>query len=281
MSRVLIAGCGYVGTALARRLLAAGWEVHGLRRDPRGLPEGVAPVAADLTDPRTLTGLPTDLDAVVYTASPDERTPRAYRDAYVTGLSHLLAAVTAGARMPGRLVLTTSTAVFGEAGGGWVGETTPPQPTSFSGHALLEAECVALAGPVPASVVRLGGIYGPGRSRLVERVRQGSARCVPERPRYTNRIHREDCAGVLHHLLGLPAPDPVYVAVDDAPAERCEVVRFIADRLGVSPPPEVAPGEAASRRGGGKRCRNDRLKASGYRLRYPTYRDGYEALLAA
>lgn len=281
MSRVLIAGCGYVGTALARRLLADGREVHGLRRDPRGLPEGVSPVAADLTDPRTLTGLPTELDAVVYTASPDERTPGAYRDAYVTGLSHLLAAVAADARPPRRLVLTTSTAVFGESGGGWVGETTPPSPASFTGHALLEAERVALTGPVPASVVRLGGIYGPGRSRLVERVRRGRAPCLKDQPRYTNRIHRDDCAGVLHHILGLAEPAPVYVAVDDAPAERCDVLRFIADRLGVSPPPEAVPGEAGGRRGGGKRCRNDRLKASGYRLRYPTYREGYGALLAA
>jgi nucleoside-diphosphate-sugar epimerase len=128
-------------------------------------------------------------------------------------------------------------------------------------------------------VVRFGGIYGPGRTRLIDSVRSGQARCEPGL--YTNRIHRDDCAGVLEHLLALAAPAPLYIGVDDEPALQCEVLRWLAQQLGVPPPvPSGAPDDSR-RRGGNKRCCNARLRASGYRLLYPSYCEGYTALLRA
>ncbi|MGH7858881.1 MAG: SDR family oxidoreductase, partial [Candidatus Binatia bacterium] len=94
----------------------------------------------------------------------------------------------------------------------------------------------------------------------------------------TNRIHRDDCAGVLRHLLDLRAPEPLYVAVDDEPASQCEVYRWIAARIG-APAPRAEPG--ARPRRNNKRCRNARLHASGYVFRYPTYREGYGSLIDA
>ena len=124
--------------------------------------------------------------------------------------------------------------------------------------------------------VRFGGIYGEGRTWLVERVRAG-ARCVAEPPLYTNRIHREDCAGVLAHLLALERPAPCYLAVDGAPAPQCEVMDWIAGRLGLPAPEREAAGAPRA----SKRCRNDRLLASGYRLRFPSYREGYGRMLGS
>lgn len=277
MRRVLIAGCGYVGSALAGVLAADGHRVFAVRRDADGLPGEVVPVVADLTAPASLTDLPPDLDAVAYTASPDGRDEADYRAAYLDGVSNLLEALAAAGQQPQRVVLTTSTAVYGQTDGSWVDETTVPRPPTATAAVLVEAEQRLAAGPFPGVVLRLGGIYGAGRTRLVARVRDGRAACTEGPPVYSNRIHRDDAAGALQHLLSLPQPDPVYLGVDDDPADRCEVLRFLADRLGVPPPP-VRPGRAG--RPGNKRCRNRRLRSSGYRLRYPSYRDGYGELLA-
>ena len=278
MERVLIAGCGDVGTAIGRRLAAAGVEVFGLRRHVDALPNGIVPVAADLTDPGSLRGLPDGLDAVVVAVAADERTEAGYRSTYVDGLSHLLGALAgrgAGGGLPARLLLVSSTAVYGQSDGAWVDEDTPTAPTRFTGRVMLDAEALVAQAGTRGIVLRCAGIYGPGRTRLLRQVRDGEASCH-EVTAYTNRIHRDDAAGAAAHLLTLDDPEPVYLAADDDPAPRCEVLRWLADRLG-APDPPVEPG--ASSRGANKRCRNDRLRASGYTLAYPTFREGYEDVL--
>jgi nucleoside-diphosphate-sugar epimerase len=113
--RVLIAGCGYVGSALAQRLAADGAQVFGLARRPVGLPPGVEPLAADLGDPATLEALPEGLELVFYAASSDARDPAAYERAYVLGVSNLLARL-ASYQTPRRFFLVSSTSVYGAAG---------------------------------------------------------------------------------------------------------------------------------------------------------------------
>lgn len=269
--RLLIAGCGYVGSALATAVAADGHPVWGLKRTPEGLPEGVTPVAADLTDPSSLRAVPTDVDAVVYAVSADARDPAAYRAAYVLGLERLLDRV----GEVDRLLYVSSTAVYGQTDGSWADEDSPTTPTAFTGEILLEGEGTARA--AGGTVLRLAGIYGPGRTRLVDQVRAGQAPCPPAAT-YTNRIHRDDAAGALGHLLVLPAPVDTYVGVDDDPAERCTVLRWLAGRLDA---PEPVVTDEPARRGGNKRLSNARLKASGYRFRYPSFRDGYAAMLGA
>ena len=281
MARILIAGCGYVGAALAERLVAEGHAVWGLRRDPKGLPSAVRPLAADLTDPGTLRNLPSGLECVVYTAAPDRLDDAAYRSIYVDGLSHVLDALQHQGQKPRRVFFTSSTAVYAQSAGEWVDEASPIEPTHFSGMRMLEAERLVRSGPFPATVLRLGGIYGPGRAGLIERVRRGEAVCTDGPPTYTNRIHRDDCASVLQHLMALPQPDDLYLGVDHEPAEDCVVLRWLAGRLGVPPPRVENPTlGSAQRRRGNKRCRNARLVASGYIFRYPTFRDGYGALFS-
>jgi nucleoside-diphosphate-sugar epimerase len=280
--RVLIAGCGYVGSALARRLADARCEVFGLRRTPSGLPDGIRPIAADLSVRATLRVLPADLGAVVYTAAADGFHEAAYRAAYVDGLRNLLAALEEQAQSPRRILFTSSTAVYGQSNGEWIDEASPTAPRRFSGRCLLEGEQLVLASRYPSLVVRLGGIYGPGRTRLIENVRSGKARLREGPPHYTNRIHRDDCAGVLEHLLGLEAPQRLYLGVDCEPADEALVLHWLAERLGVPLPPlEPERGTANGRSPGSKRAANDRLLASGYRFIYPTFREGYGALLSA
>jgi len=141
--------------------------------------------------------------------------------------------------------------------------------------------------PWPAVVIRFGGIYGPGRTRLIDSVRAGTATRPAGPPLYTNRIHRDDCARVLEHLLFLPTPAPLYLAVDDDPAPLGEVLSWLATQIDVPEPPLAVSqplkpggrgGDPAARARASKRCRHTRLRASGFQFRYPSYRDGYAAL---
>ncbi len=281
MARVLIAGCGYVGTALGRELAARGDQVFGLRRRPEDLPREIHGVAADLCEPGSLDALPHGLQAVVYAASATGFSDEAYRAAYVDGVRNLLDALVRRNQAPRRIVFTSSTAVYGQQEGEWVDEDSVPAPVGFSGRRLLEGEKLLSGGPFPAVVLRLGGIYGPGRTRLVESVRSGSAVC--REGLYTNRIHRDDAAGAVAHLLALERPAPLYVGVDQEPAEECALLGWIAERIGAPPPRREAAGAVATRAGGrphgSKRCRSERLRRSGYRFRHPSYREGYGALL--
>jgi nucleoside-diphosphate-sugar epimerase len=282
MAQILIAGCGYVGTALGLRLSAAGHVVWGLRRSAEGAPPGIRYVAADLTVPKTLQELPPGLDAVFYTAAPNGSDDAAYGAIYVDGLRYLLEALVRQRQSPRRIMFTSSTAVYAQSAGEWVDEMSPTEPTHFSGRRVLEGERLLLGGPFPATAIRFGGIYGPGRTSLIERVRQGLATCRDGPPLYTNRIHRDDCAGALHHLMSLPQPDSLYLGVDHEPAEHCGVLRWLADQLGAPPPRVVVSAVADTRRHRtNKRCSNAKLVASGYAFRYSTFREGYTALLAA
>lgn len=274
MARVLIAGCGYVGGELGRRLVARGDLVWGLRRRPGDLADGIAPLSRDLTRPDTLADLPADIDAVVFTAGSDASSPEAYEAIYVAGLCNLLTALQAQGQHPARVLVVTSTAVYAQQNGEWVDESSPTEPTSFQGRTMLASEAAARKRPFHTTTVRFGGIYGPGRTRIVDQIRRRALRIAPGTS-YTNRIHRDDCAGVLAHLLDVAHVDNVYLGVDCEPATRREVVDWIADRLGVE-----RPGEDPQAAGPlNKRCSNRRLLASGFEFQYPTFREGYGALI--
>jgi nucleoside-diphosphate-sugar epimerase len=279
LARILIAGCGYVGTALGVELVRHEHDVWGLRRKVAALPPGIKPLEADLGLPGTLRELPPELEYVVYLASPSGADDALYRAAYADGLHNLLSALDAAGQRPRRLLFASSTAVYGQQGGEWVDETSPTEPRHFSGRRLLQAEERLAASGWAATVVRFGGIYGPRRMRLVDAVRSGRATYPPDPPRYANRIHRDDCVGVLHHLLKLPSPESLYLGVDCEPVDRATLFNWLAGALGAPPPRRAhAPDTQASR--GNKRCRNERLLASGYTFRHPTFREGYSALLA-
>jgi len=282
MVRVLIAGCGDVGAELGIRLASDGHLVWGLRRRCNALPSSIHPLIADLTKPETLQSLPPGLDVVFYTAAPSNSTEDAYQATYVDGVRRLLAALAVQGHRLRRFFFTSSTGVYAQRFGEWVDETSPTAPLHFSGRCLLEGEQVVLDGPFSATVLRLGGIYGPGRTRLIDSLRQGTATCTEGLPLYTNRIHRDDCAGVLRHLMRLPQPDRLYVGVDHEPVDQCAVLRWLALQLGLPPPkPQISDDATTRSRRGNKRCSNRKLLATGYTFHYPTFREGYGALLAS
>ncbi|MNZ58960.1 NAD dependent epimerase/dehydratase family protein [compost metagenome] len=277
---VVIAGCGDVGSRLGLQLHAAGWQVHGLRRNVAALPSELLALPADLGEVACPAQWPAAApDYLVYCATPGGSDESAYRATYVDGLRHVLGWLQQRGQRPRRLLFVSSTGVYGQQDGEWVDEASPCQPQSYSGRILLEAEALALHSGIPASVVRLAGIYGPGRRWLLGQVRAGY-RVASAPPLYGNRIHADDAAGLLACLLQADARgvdlEEVYLGVDDEPAPLFEVVAWLRGQLGVS----HWAAESAVRRAGSKRCRNARARALGWLPRYPSYREGYAALLA-
>ncbi|UVK98681.1 SDR family oxidoreductase [Pseudomonas sp. B21-048] len=276
---VLIAGCGDVGSRLATQLLVSGWEVHGLRRDVSRLPEGVIGVAGDLFNKDCPATWPIGaVDYLVYCAAATDHDEAGYRAAYIQGLRHVLEWLGDYGQVPNRLLFVSSSSVYGQQEGEWVDESSPTVAAGYSGRVMLEAEQVARDSGIPTSIVRLTGIYGPGREWLLTQVRRGY-RVAIDPPLYANRIHVDDAAGLLAFLLeadqrGVTLDDD-YIGVDDAPASLAEVVGWLREYLSVTEWAE----DASVRRAGSKRCSNARAKALGWVPKYSSFREGYAAIL--
>jgi len=269
---VLIAGCGDLGTEVGLRFANLGHHVVGLRRQTDLLPAAISGQSIDLSLEKPV--VPPDTEIVIVAIAAGSPTPEAYRAAYVNGLRNLLDALDEAAATPRRFLLVSSTAVYDVSDGSWVDEQTPANPKPGTDAILLEAERM-LHSRIPAAVVlRLAGIYGPGRERLITQVREGRATVSA---RHTNRIHRDDAAAAIVHLMQREElPAPLYLGVDNAPVVGNEVLSFLADELGL-PAPTAA--ETDSQRGGDKRLRNQLLLETGFTLTYPSYREGYRAIL--
>ena len=185
MSKTLmIAGCGDVGSRLGQQLNAAGWTVYGLRRNVALLPQGIRPVAGDLHADACPTAWPSEaLDYLVYCAAATDHDEAGYRAAYVDGLRRVLGWLAQQGQRPKRVLFVSSSGVYGQQHGEWVDEQSPAEAGSYSGRIMREAEQLALHSGLPASLVRLTGLYGPGREWLLKQVRQGY-RVVSEPPLY-------------------------------------------------------------------------------------------------
>lgn len=271
--RTLIAGCGYIGSALASALIKEGRKVWALRRSQPALDEleklGASPICADLTNPNSLRQLP-EFDAIVVCVAPARGHVEDYQATYLLGVKNLLQAVKAR-NLAGKLIYISSTSVYGQLDGGWVDENSPAEPSTETGKILISAEKQVFESSIPAIIFRLGGIYGPGRNRIEEIKRGGVEISNPEN--FVNLIHRDDVVRAVRFLMEKGKPGEVYLGVDDAPVSRRAYFTWIAKKLGVSV--SAAPESVPS----GKRCRNSKLKAPGFYFRYPTFREGYEDLV--
>ena len=269
---VLLIGCGDLGADIGLRLAALDHRVLAIRRHADRVPSPLRGFSADLTrDLPELPPLDLGLLAVALTARP--RSEESYRATYVDGMARALDAVAAAGQLPRRAVLVSSTGVHGDVGPQeLIDESATPQPADGPARMLLEAEKVFHDRVPGGTVLRLSGLYGHGSTHLIDQVRDGR---ITDPHRWTNRIHRDDAAAAVVHLLTRDeAPGPLYIGTDDEPAQLGTVAAFIASCLGVEPPPPADPGQ-----GHGKRLGNALLRASGWAPEHPTFRQGYASQL--
>lgn len=264
--RVLLVGYGKLAARLAPRLVERGDEVFAIRRSSAVLPEGVSGIRADLAAPLDAP-LPR-VDAMLVTLPPGD-TVTAYR----TALAHLAQALPA---VPARVVFVSSTGVFdgvfdGVDPGRPITEQDEPAPTTERSRGLRDGERAAVD-LFSAVIVRPAGIYGPGREFLLRTVREGKG---VDHARRTNRIHEVDLVRTLDLLLRMDQPPRLLHAVDERPAPLGDVVRFIAEQLGLDVPPDLASGVPSGVVHDGARLRS---VLGG--LAYPTFEAGYAAMIA-
>jgi nucleoside-diphosphate-sugar epimerase len=271
MPGVLIAGCGYVGTAAAKLFRHQGWDVTAWTRSGELADR-------DLTIPRRAVDLRRsdevrqnsfECDVVVHCASSRGGEAGEYRRLYLDGAANL------AANFPrARLIFTSSTSVYAQSDGSWVDENSPAEPASEKGKILREAEEIVLARE--GIVLRLAGVYGPRRSFLLQSVMNGTASISNAEERYVNQIHRDDIASAIS-LVARPlliSPRRILNVVDDMPAPQWEILIWLSRKLGK--PLSESPGAVQRKRGdSNKRVKNDRLRELGWSARYPSFKEGF------
>ncbi len=279
MAKILIIGCGAIGTQVAHVLSAKGHQVTGLKRNPPEKDDGeINYFTADITSPTDLQDLTTDFDVLYFIVSPDGRNEESYHDIYETGLNNLLNKFSLAGSNP-HWIFVSSTSVYSQSQGEWVDEDSIAQPENATSQLIRQAEQKLMDLEPNNIVVRFSGIYGPGREYLLRMAMQVPA-IQQNPPYYTNRIHQQDCIGVLAFLLerrlaGV-ALEQCYLASDDDPAPMWDVMSWLAESMNCQPPAVKTGGTDCVMN---KRCKNQRLKALGYKFLYPGFKDGYLELI--
>lgn len=273
MANILIVGAGFVGGKLASALVELGHQVSVIRYSNTPI-DGVNVIQADVTEPLELGILPENIDIFVYCVSAHTFSQEAYHAHYVQGLTHCLQGVSASRVVHGFFV--SSSGVYAQSNGEWVDENSPTSPDTFSGQEMLTAEQTLLSSSIKSStIVRLSGIYGPGRNRLINQARSGGYADV-EPPIWTNRIHRDDCVNVLVFLIDRAltgkALDELYLATDDEPAPLHEILEWMQQELDFINDDDKP---VQMNRKSNKRLSNKRLRDLGYTFKYPSFKDGY------
>jgi nucleoside-diphosphate-sugar epimerase len=269
MSRLLIAGCGYLGQAVADLFVAANWEVEGWTMSPESAAELSTksyPVrAVDISKEDQLRVAAGNFDAVIHAASTRGGDADSYRRVYLFGARHLLE------RFDGaKIFFTSSTSVYAQTGGEIVTEESAAEPKAATGKVLREAEDLVLA--KQGIVFRLGGIYGPGRSALLKKFLAGAAILDPDDDRFINAIHRDDAASAIQLLLArAESGGQIYNVVDEEPIRESECYLWLAAKLN-RPVPPVGRSTSTRKRGhSNKRVSNAKLRALGWTPRYPSF----------
>jgi nucleoside-diphosphate-sugar epimerase len=276
MAKILIVGCGDLGTEMALRLQQARHELVGVRISNKPLPAGIQHIQADVTQLDSLQVLVTlNPQIIIYCIAAGAQTDAAYEAQYVSGLRNVLTTQTNNSKLQ-HVFFVSSTRVYGQVTTELLDDTATAVAADFGGERLLEAEALLQHLPCNSTVCRLSGIYGPGRLRMIRLAK--SDQDWPLQNSWSNRIHRDDAAAFIVFLveqaLAAQALLAYYIVTDSKPVSQYEVLNWIAAKI---QRPNYEPKQKPV--AGGKRLSNMAMLASGFKLQYPDYQLGYQALL--
>jgi len=285
--RVLIVGCGYVGLPLGAELVRQGHHVFGLRRNAAAENElkaaGIQPLIGDVTKPEELEKLPRDFDWVVNCVSAGGA--ENYREVYLQGTRNLFRWL--ALQPPEKFIYTSSTSVYAQNDGSVMTEQSPAEPAMETSKILVETEKVLLDAfaekKFPAVILRVAGIYGPGRGHWFRQFLKGDAHIEGDGSRFLNMIHRDDLVGCIVAALKNGRAGEIYNTVDDEPASQLKIFEWLAAELKRPMPPKMPADTETWRKRGvtNKRVNNSKLRSElKYEFRFPDFRAGYAAEIA-
>lgn len=274
---ILIAGCGDLGMALGQLLLTDHHQVTGLRRSLPTSPSSLPFIQGDVTNAETLQSLAAlKIDILVYCVAASAQTDDNYRAHYVDGLRNMLTALETSKLK--HVFFVSSTRVYGQHTNEILDENSPAIPADFGGTRLLEAEALLKTIHCPSTVLRLSGIYGPDRNRMIDLA--GRPEAWPTQNSWTNRIHRDDAARFIAFLIEQitsgSTPDRLYLVTDSKPVSQYEVLMWIAQLQW-----DISANDSSKTPSSGKRLSNRKLLSTGFQLSYPDFQSGYLHLLNA
>jgi nucleoside-diphosphate-sugar epimerase len=279
----LLFGYGYLGSRVATLWRDAGNDVTVVTRSADKADQlahdGFSAIVADVTNPATLANLPVS-ETVLFAVGFDRGGSQSIHDVYAWGVANVLAALPPAT---GRLIYISTTGVYGDPAGEWIDEQTPPDPQRPGGAASLATELAITEHPLGdnAVVLRLAGIYGPGRVPFLDALKNGVPIAAPQHG-HLNLIHVDDAATSVLAAERADA-DGVYCVSDGQPAVRGDFYREVARLIGAAEPTFIEPhanSPRAARAASDKRIRNDRMLSQlRVGLRYPSFREGLSAIL--
>ncbi len=281
----LVVGCGYLGQRVARAWRDLGWTVAALTRSDKRAAEfsgqGLAPVLGDVTHPDSLAALPQS-DVVLFAVGRDrERTSQSMREVSLDGLENVLDVL---GETTTRFIFISSTGVYAQSEGDWVNEDSPTKPTRENGRVLVEAEALVRSRlGKRGCVLRLAGLYGPGRLISRRETLMASTPLGGRPDAWLNLVHVDDAARAVVTASTIEADyseNGMWLICDDRPVRREEFFGRLAELFG-APPPIFDAARGGSRIDGlGKRCQNARLKQDlGLELLYPDFEMGLPAAI--
>lgn len=259
-------------------------KVFGFRRQPEKITDALDGVSVDraiyidVTQPESLAILSAlSIDYWVVTLTPPALSEDEYRNTYVNGLASILSALKHAAYK--KLFWVSSSSVYGQENDEWVDENSATLPQRFSGKMQREAEQL-LAHDPKACVIRFSGIYRQEQHRMINSLKEGALSAHCEEDYFTNRIHVVDAARSILHLMNLDAGGvalaSLYLASDSTPVKYLTLIQWLSETFEL-PLNDTIP--AAKKRINSKRCSNARLKNTGFRFQFDTYKDGFSSYL--
>lgn len=280
MTQVLIVGCGDLGGTIANQLVQLGIKTTGVRRSA-ARHHDFNIIQADVTQPESLNALKQlQPEILIYCVAANGQTDAQYKAHYVDGLQNVLATQTENKQLK-HVFFVSSTRVYGQETDDLLDESVEAIAADFGGERLLEGEHLLDSINCNSTVLRLSGIYGEGRLRMINLA--ATPQKWPDQNSWSNRIHRDDAAGFIVFLVQqvLAGKDVknCYIVTDSMPVSQYEVLRWLATQLATKAQLQTMAHEDDPIKGG-KRLSNHAMLATGFKLQYPDYKAGYHAILS-
>ena len=285
--KVALIGCGDIGQRLAKLLMEDSAKPVGFRRQTEHIKMDMPVVAVDVTDQASVAILSQQrFDYAVISLTPNisaknkdqDAVANAYQHTYQQGLKNILAHLNMDSLK--KVFWVSSTSVFAQDDHSWINEHSETQPSRTSGQCLLAAEGLMKPLADKGCIIRFAGIYRDGSHRLLKQLQQGLLAAGADRDYFTNRIHVQDCARMIHFLMKEvergAAVKPIYIGVDDSPVLFSELNAYLSEQTGL---PLNTRAQAKKPAVGSKRCSNALIRAAGFDFLYANYKEGFAPLI--